>query len=224
VNTTMRIRKSVAGGLPAVALLITLAACGPGASTAGGAGGGAGGGGGSGGVSTTPTRATPLFADDFSPVCEGATVKAATPYDKSGTTGHKAVYLETYKDGNLVDSSTELPDDWTVQFTATGNAYAAIDVVICAKRTAQTFATNCDGYTVDDKPDALVVKMYTATYTVSAFEATTGKQLGTAQLAATDGTCPLSEFNVAKGTTTMNDYATPSKDQIVAFAKPFVQP
>jgi hypothetical protein len=196
-------------------LAITLAGCGSSGSGSQAAGGT---------TSTAPAHPKQLFADDFQPVCEGATVSAAKAYDKTATTGHKAVYLETYKDGNLVDSSSELPDDWTVQFTATGNAYAAIDVVVCGKRTAQKFAESCDGYTVDNKPDALVVKMYTATYTLTAYEATTGKKLGTKVVAASDGTCPMSEFSVAAGTKTMNDYATPPSEQIVAFAKAFVQP
>lgn len=166
-----------------------------------------------------------LTAETFIPVCEGATVSTATAYDKASPTGHKAVYLSTYKDGNLLDSSSSvLPPDWTVTYDANQNTYAAIDLVICAKRTTRTLVKNCDGYTVDDKPDSLVVKWYNATYTVTIHEATTGKQIATTDIVTDDGECPQSEYMVPKGTSAMDDYATIPNDKIVAFAKPFAQP
>jgi hypothetical protein len=164
-----------------------------------------------------------LFAEDFKAVCEGATVSAAKPYDAAAS-GHKAVYLKSYKDSGLLDSSTDLPKDWTVEYDPNGNVYAEIDIVVCAKRTSEKLAKSCDGYKVDDKPNPLVVKMHTAKYTVTAHEATTGKELGKTTVAANDGSCPTSVFGIEEGTTTMNDYASPPDEKIVAFAKKFIQP
>jgi hypothetical protein len=180
------------------------------------------------GAGAAPGAAPPppdkkLFAEDFKPVCEGAPVSAAKPYDKAAT-GHKAIYMKTYKDSGLLDSSTELPADWTMKFDANANALAEIDLVVCAKRTSQKLAKRCDGYKVDDKPNALVVKMHTARYTVTAHEATTGKELGRTTLAANDGTCPQSVFGIEEGTTEMNEYDSPPSERVVAFAKKFIQP
>jgi hypothetical protein len=173
--------------------------------------------------STSQTRPKQLFADNFKPGCEGASYSFAKPYDKAAT-GHKAVMFETYRESGLLEESQYLPDDWTVKFDTNSDAFAAVDVTICAKRTAQKFVKNCDGYTVDDKPDPLVVKMYAATYTVSVRESNTGKELGTKNIDATDAECPTSLFGIDKGTTTMNDYSVLKEEQITAFAKPFVQP
>jgi hypothetical protein len=164
-----------------------------------------------------------LFPEDFKVVCEGVPLSAAKPYDKAAT-GHKAVYLKSYKDSGLVDSSTNLPKDWIVSFDANADAYAAIDVVVCAQRTSVKLAENCDGYQVDDKPSPLVVKMHTARYTVTAHDPNTGKVLGKTTVAANDGACPLSVFGVEDGATTMNDYALPPDEKIAAFAKKFILP
>lgn len=191
------------------------------AATACGATGGSGSGSGAGAAPPPPDKK--LFAEDFKPVCEGAPVSAAKPYDKAAT-GHKAVYMKTYKDSGLLDSSTELPADWTVKFDANGNVFSEVDLVVCAKRTSEKLAKRCDGYKVDDKPNALVVKMHTAKYTVTVHEATTGKELGRTTVAANDGACPQSVFGIEQGTTEMNEYDSPPDEQIVAFAKTFIQP
>jgi hypothetical protein len=198
--------------LPLTVIVVAVTACGS---------SGSGSGSGAGSAPTPPPKK--LFTEDFKAVCEGAPVSAAKPYDKVAP-GHKAVYLATYKDSGLVDSSTDLPDDWTVKFDENTDAYAAVDVVVCAKRISEKLVKSCDGYEVDDKPNPLVVKMHTAKYTVTAHEAHTGKELGRTTVAANDGACPTSVFGVEEGTTTMNDYASPPDEKIVAFAKKFVQP
>ena len=66
--------------------------------------------------------------------------------------------------------------------------------------------------------------MHTATYTMSVHEASTGNQLAAKDVTATDTSCPTSLFGIPAGTTTMNEYARPPKDEIVAFAKPIVAP
>jgi hypothetical protein len=49
-------------------------------------------------------------------------------------------------ESGLVHSSTELPVAWTVTFDPNGDAFAAVDLTICVKRTAATFAKDCTGY------------------------------------------------------------------------------
>jgi hypothetical protein len=173
--------------------------------------------------SAPATRPKQLFAETFKPACEGVPIPFAKPYDKASP-GHKAILFMPYREGGLVDSSSELPTDWTVTFDVNGDAFAAVDLTICVKRTAVTFTKDCTGYEVDDKPDALVVKMHTATYVMTVHEASTGTQLAAQDVRATNTSCPTSLYAIPAGTTTMNEYARPSAEEIIAFAKPIVQP
>src|SRR5688500_20245275 len=58
-------------------------------------------------------QASVLFPDNFKGVCSGASVSAASAYDQDARP-HKALYFETYED-DLMDQSSSLPGDWTVQ-------------------------------------------------------------------------------------------------------------
>ena len=198
--------------VPFVALVVLLASCGGSSSGAGSSDGGGG--------TTATTVAAKLFADNFTGVCQGAGMSQAREYAKTGT--HKALYFETYKD-SLLDQSTQLPADWTVQFDAKTNAYAAIDIVACGVRTAQTFLKDCTGYQEDGKDTGHTVKLYSATYTVTVHQATSGKTLGTTTMSADDSTCPSFQ-SFDEGETTVKSYDSPGKDKITAFLKPFIQP
>ena len=65
------------------------------------------------GAGAATAQASQLFPDNFKGVCSGASVSAATAYDPRAAT-HKALYFATYED-DLIDRSSSLPDDWTVQ-------------------------------------------------------------------------------------------------------------
>lgn len=170
-------------------------------------------------MTTTPPK---LFSSDFEGVCQGATVSRATPYSKEPSAKHKVLYLATYQDSLLEQSST-LPADWTVTFDANSDAYAKIDLVACAVRTAEVFVKECDGYEKDDQPTNNKVRRHTATYKLTVHEATTGKELGSTTLEGTDDTCPM--FMSFEGTDdTQDSFAPPKDDEVVAFMKPFVQP
>ena len=162
------------------------------------------------------------FANDFEPACEGVAMSTARAYDKAAA-GHKVVYFMTNKEGGLVDVSTQLPQDWWVKFETNSDAYGEVDLVICAKRTSQTFVKDCDGYKVDDQPSPLVVRWHTARYLVTVHEAATGKELAAKEIAATDADCPMF-YSIPDDTERVDDFASPPDEQIVAFAKPFVQP
>lgn len=162
-----------------------------------------------------------LFPDSFKGVCSGAGVAEATAFEESAKT-HKALLFQTYKD-DLQDQSHRLPPAWTVKFSPTADALAAIDVVICAKRTDAKLVKTCDGYKSDGKPTDNKVRWHTATYEVSAHEAKTGEKLESKTLAATDETCPM--FASFDGSSeTIDNYATLSDEALTEFAKPFVQP
>jgi hypothetical protein len=164
---------------------------------------------------------TPLFPDDFKPVCEGATVSTATAYDQAAAS-HKALYFATYED-SLIDQSSNLPKDWTVLFSASGNALQGIDLVACSVRTAEKLAQTCTGYEDDGKETGNEVRWHTATYEVSVREATTGTVLKQETIEATDESCPsLVMFD--EGETTVDQYDDVPDEKIVALLKPFVQP
>lgn len=158
-----------------------------------------------------------LFADDFKGVCSGASVASATAYDPAGK-AHKALYFGSYKD-DLTDRSTSLPDDWTVQYAPEGDAYKAIDLVVCARRTAAKEVKICDGYKDKDKPTENKVRWHTATYTVSVAEAKTGRKLAETTIEATDSDCPM--FMSFDGNdSTVDSYASLSDTAIADFLRP----
>jgi len=158
-----------------------------------------------------------LFADNFKGVCSGAPVSAATAYDPAAK-AHKALYFETYKD-DLSDHSSSLPGDWTVQYSQTGDAYRAIDLVACARRTAAREVKVCDKYKTDDKPSQNKVRWHTATYELSAWEAKTGKKIAQTTVEATDADCPMFE-SFSGDSETIDDYASPSSAQVADFLRP----
>lgn len=176
---------------------------------------------GSDGGTSTPA-AEKLFPTNFEGVCSGASVSAATPYDKNAAS-HKALYF-VIGDGEVSDYSSSLPQDWTVTFKPEGNAFKAIDLVACAKRTADKMVKVCEDYKVDGKPTKNKLRLHSATYELSVHEAVTGKQLGESKtLKAEDSTCPM--FASFDGENeTKNEY-TRLKDAVVSdFLKPYVQP
>lgn len=162
-----------------------------------------------------------LFPDAFKGVCSGAPVAAATPYDAAGK-DHKALYFETYED-DFMDQSSELPGDWTQAYSPEGDALKAIDLVVCARRTAAVQVKVCDGYENDDKPTQNKVNWHTATYALTVHEATTGKQLAQTTLGATGTDCPM--FMSFDGDSeTVDRYATPSDSAVADFVRPFFAP
>jgi hypothetical protein len=68
-----------------------------------------------------------------------------------------------------------------------------------------------------------ILDLPSATYTVSVHEATTGKDLDMTLVSSDDDTCPMFMSFDDDSQKTMYD-AVPSKDDLVAFVKPFVQP
>ena len=121
-----------------------------------------------------------------------------------------------------MDQSTSLPDDWTVQFSPDKDAYKAVDLVVCAKRTAQREVKICDGYKDKGKPTANKVRWHTATYAVSVHEATTGKKLAETTAEATGSTCPWF-MNFDGDLDTVDGYASLSDSTVTDFLRPHMK-
>jgi hypothetical protein len=174
---------------------------------------------GDGGTSAETAQASQLFPDDFKGVCSGASVSRSTAYAPDAS-GHKALYFATYED-DFTDRSSSLPGDWTVQFSPDGDALAAIDLVVCARRTAAKEVKVCDGYETDDKATENKVRWHTATYELSVREARTGKELGKTTLEATDSDCPM--FMSFDGDSdTVDAYASLPDAAVTDFLRPHI--
>ena len=192
-------------------LALSLAGCGDDGGSDGGSNGGDG------------DTSGPIFPDDFKPVCQGATVSAATAYDENAPT-HKAVYFASSDDDDLTDRSSNLPADWTVAFSTEGDALAAIDLVLCVTRTAEELVQECTGYEDEGVDTGNVVNWHTATYDVSVRAATTGQVLAEETMEATDEECPSFVFFDEEKDDTQDMYAEVPEDDLIGFLKPFVQP
>lgn len=158
-----------------------------------------------------------LFPDNFKGVCSGASFSAATAYDPAAK-AHKALYFQTYKD-DFSDHSSSLPTDWTVQFSPSSDAFRAIDLVVCAKRTAAKEVKVCDQYKTEGKASQNKVRWHTATYALTLWEAKTGKKLAESTLEATDTDCPMFE-NFQNDSDTIDDFASPSSSAVADFLRP----
>ena len=199
---------------PAAGLaLAALAACGgdKGSEAKGGSGGNA--------AQADVAVGSVLFPDNFKGVCSGASVSTATAYNP-GAAAHKALYFSTYQDG-FTDRSSSLPGDWTVQWSPNGDALRAIDLVVCARRTAAQEVKVCDGYKNGDKPTQNKVRWHTATYEVSVREATTGKVLATTTMEATDTDCPMFQ-SFDSDSETVDGYDGLSDTAVADFLRPHI--
>ena len=159
-----------------------------------------------------------LFPDNFKGVCSGASVSTAAAYDPAASS-HKALYFATYHD-DFTDRSSSLPRDWTVQWSPDGDALRAIDLVVCARRTAAREVRVCDQYQSHGAPTQNRVRWHTATYELSVREARTGRQLGqTATVEATDNDCPMFQ-TFQSDSETVDGYASLSDAAVADFLRP----
>ena len=158
-----------------------------------------------------------LLPDNFRGVCSGATVSAATAYDP-GAKAHKALYFVTHKD-DFTDQSASLPQDWTVLFSPDRDALKAVDLVVCARRTAEREVRVCEGFKKDGKPTQNKVRWHTATYELSVRDAKTGKTLAQKTVEATNADCPMLAFFNGDADT-IDDYASLPSTVVADFLRP----
>jgi len=171
------------------------------------------------GTAAQGAQQSQLFPDDFRGVCSGASVARATAYDATAKT-HKALYFAPYKD-DLTDHSSSLPRDWTVQYSSDGDALRAVDLVVCARRTAAPEVKVCDGFENDGKPTQNKVRWHTATYQLSVREARTGKTLAETMVEATNSECPMF-MSFDNDTETVDGYASLSDSAVADFLRPHI--
>lgn len=163
--------------------------------------------------------ASVLFSDNFKGVCSGAGVANATAYDPAATT-HKALYFATYRD-DFGDRSHSLPGGWTVQWSPNGDALRAIDLVVCARRTAAREVRVCSGFRNNGRETQNRVRWHTATYELSVREARTGRELAKTTAEATSNECPM--FMTFQGESeTVDGYASLPDTVVNDFLRPHV--
>ncbi|MDP3892004.1 hypothetical protein [Nocardioides sp.] len=205
--------RAIRAALTVSCLVLSTAACGSGAEAGRDNGGGDTAGGSGSGV---------LFPDDFKTVCGGAPQSRATSYDPAAA-GHKALYFGTYGDSLLDQSSTVLPADWTVTFDPDGDALAAVDLVVCAERTAATEARMCEGYEDDGVPTGNRVRLHHATWQLSVRDAVTGEVIDEQTMKTRANVCPM--ITSFDGTDqTKDEYARIPDERIAAFLRPHMEP
>ena len=171
------------------------------------------------GAPAATAQGSQLFPDNFKGVCSGASVSTATAYDRGAAT-HKALYFHTYRD-DFTDRSSSLPGDWTVAWSPSGDALRAIDLVVCARRTAARQVKVCDGYRTDGRETQNRVRWHEATYELTVREARTGRQLAQTTVEATDSDCPM--FQNFDGTSdTVDGYASVSDSAVADFLRPHI--
>ncbi len=169
-----------------------------------------------GGEAADAAQTAVLFPDDFKGVCSGAGVARATAYDAAAT-AHKALYFRTYED-DFTDQSSSLPGDWTVAWSPEGDALTAIDLVVCARRTAAVQVKVCDDYEDDGEETANQVRWHTATYDLSARDARTGAVLGQTTVEATSTDCPMLQM-FDDNSETVDGYASLSDTVVSDFVR-----
>ncbi|BBX85102.1 hypothetical protein [Mycolicibacterium aubagnense] len=171
-------------------------------------------------TSTSPPAAAKLTSADFMSVCQGATQSRATGYNPDALS-HKTILFIPLNHGLVEDTST-LPSDWTVQFDANRDTYAAIDTVVCVETKDEQSVKECTGYEDNGHSTANKVDLRATTYTITVRVATTGKELATTELSGTDTTCPMF-MSFDDDTQTKPYNVPPPKDDLIAFIKQFVQ-
>ena len=170
---------------------------------------------------TTSSAPAKLMSSDFMAVCQGATQSRAAGYNPDAPS-HKTILFTPLGHGLVEDTST-LPSDWSVQFDANRDAYAAIDTVVCVEIKDEQSVKECTGYQDNGHSTANKVDLRATAYTVTVRAATSGKELATTELSGTDTTCPMF-MSFDDDTQTKSYNVPPPKDDLIAFVKQFAQP
>jgi hypothetical protein len=162
-----------------------------------------------------------LTGGDFQGVCSGATASRATAFDPQAQS-HKVILFSPLN-GSLVEDTSMLPTDWTVQYSQNSDAYVEIDLVACIQVTDEQPLKECTGYEDNGAATGNRVNLRAATYSLSVRSAVTAKELGRTELSTTDDTCPMF-MSFDDGTQVKTYDVPPPKDDVVAFVKQFAQP
>jgi hypothetical protein len=154
---------------------------------------------------------------DFGDVCRGVKLPGATAYDAARTGVHPIMTVAgeppTYEGAGAL-----LPDQWD---PVVGEEQT-VELVVCMDRTAATKIDTCTGYQDDAGNDTgNAVELYDAEYTIRVLAATTGDEVATTTLSASDPTCPSFMF-FDDDQQVKQSYAEPT-DALTAFLAPIVE-
>lgn len=157
---------------------------------------------------------------DFAQVCgEEVTVSNSTSYD-DGPTPHKIALFENTL-GDEIFNQQSLPSEVAEEWEAKTEAFSEIQLVGCMRIQvdSQELATTCD--LQDSDNETIQVELYTATYSITVYEARSGDQLGDPlAVEASDEECP------SVATYDPNDprlFAMPDDEALIDALQPIVE-
>ena len=171
-----------------------------------------------------PTQATPApsvaevnILTDFGDVCRGVKLEGATAYDGARSGVHPLITMAgeppAYEQAGAL-----LPDKWD---PAIGSEQT-VELIACLDRTAATLTQTCDGYLDDGGNDSgNTVEMYDTSYDVRLVAATTGEEVASTQMDATETECPMLVV-FEEGDPVEEQYAEPT-DELTAWLVQYVE-
>lgn len=166
----------------------------------------------------------PQFLSDFDRVCTtGTGFGGATPYS-DGPGPHPFVLMQESDSGSIFERDlSDAPAGWNVQTDSNFDDNSEIvptELIACSTRSATTpTGIMCDLEMDDDS--VVTLELVDVTFELSVREATTGNEVGSATIEATDSECPFFVFIDEGDTQYFND---PTEDQYINALKPFVTP
>ena len=168
-------------------------------------------------ATSPPTIAEVNILTDFGDVCRGVTLDGATAYDATRTGVHPIMTMAG-EPPSYDQAGANLPDKWD---PAIGSEQT-VELVVCLDRTATTLTRTCTGYLDDSGNDTgNKVEVYDASYNVRLVAATTGEEVATTQMDATEPDCPtIALFD--EGDPTEEEYAEPT-DELTAWLVQYVE-
>jgi len=155
-----------------------------------------------------------LFRSDFEPVCNGATVSDAAPYEPDAPGPHPVMAFA----GAAPDygqSFVSVPDDWKTEI----GEEELTQLVVCLDRTSETFVELCEGY--EDEGLSWSVEVFDASYDLRVVAATDGREVARTTLEAPSTGCPFFSSFGEGDPNPKPDYATPD-DALVSFLAEYV--
>ncbi len=178
--------------------------------------------GGGGNSAATPTP-RPLASFDFEDVCRRGTVEQASAYDAEAVGAIHPVLVfdnrntETNSFYQITPSTLNFPVPWMVD---SGDDFSTVEVVACLETVETTFIDTCE-YDDDESSNVFLLDVYDVEYSVTAYAAQSGDNLGSGTLTAVSDDCPMFHmFSDEK-----EDYfPSVTMPELQAFLAPIVEP
>jgi hypothetical protein len=154
---------------------------------------------------------------DFGDVCRGVTLPGATAYDAARAGVHPIVTMGG-ESPEYEAMGFGLPEQWN---PVVGEEQT-VELVVCLDRTAATLSQSCGGYLDDAGADTgNTVEVYDTTYNVRLVAATTGDEVASTQMDASDEECPMFVFFDADQK--VKAWYSEPTDALTAWLAPYVE-